>query len=55
MSKKIQKAKRAKERELNKEWENEMEKVTEGNMAIRKIVVLEDKLKKNGRGQMYGC
>lgn len=32
-----------------------MEKVTEGNMDIRKIVVLEDTFLKNGRGQMYGC
>ncbi len=54
-SKKIQKAKRAKERALNKEWEDEMKKVTEGNTDIRKIVVLEEKLQKNGRGQMYGC
>lgn len=35
-SKKIQKAKRAKERELNKDWENEKKKKTEGNTDIRK-------------------
>lgn len=53
--KKIQKAKRAKERELNKEWEDEMKKVTEGNTDIRKIVVLEEKLKKMEEDKCTGA
>lgn len=42
-SKKIQRIKKSKEILLNKEWEEEMKKVSEGRMDGSKIVILEEK------------
>lgn len=45
-SKRLQKTKKSKERFLNKEWEEEMKKMSEGKMDVTKIVFLEEQFKK---------
>lgn len=42
----VQSAKRAKEREVKREWDKEMKKEEEGKAEVEKIVILEEKLKK---------